>query len=375
MENISTKVYSDLISEVSKDCIPFIPKECSNRNNVIFTLLNPTDLHDFKNEFKECVGIVYKYLSKSEEGLKKINNLLVNISKDKTWEGSYAELVAYAYLIKNSLHPITSVDITLSSEDSFAKEFGKPNDTNLDGFIKDISLYFDIKILQDVPMDIFDGIFCGIRKTLKNDDILIVPKYDKSKGISDFQKNYKDLFLELYNALKTGKQPSIIRSKIIEGLSYDLLFANNSHMTATLISPYRHAKKLHTQFFNYGNKFLKNEKTLIIFVISHLYNRSINFGPNFYRAISRRFFCQYMHSDQKYNTINPEFVGTETCFEITKKLSAILFLEDKCLNKSGTDAFLYSNPNADNPLIKSKIDYPQFNTPLKTYDDFIDDNY
>ena len=80
-----------------------------------------------------------------------------------------------------------------------------------------------------------------------------------------------------------------------------------------------------------------------------------SFGNNavFYRSLSRRLFCDKSDKNVPFNTIDPSFNGSETVSEVTKKISAILFIDDFSVTKleDNYSAYLYVNPNADNRII------------------------
>ena len=375
MKKVSAMNYSDLIEQIFGKKFKSIPQECCIQNHIVAALSNTNNFKNFKKEFKNRLIRLKDHFSSNPNNLKIIKDLIVKVANDKNWRGAYAELVAYDFFIKNSDYTI-NLDITLPATESFAKEFGQRKDTNLDGCIDELYLYFDVKVLQDIPMNILNGIFDDVRKRI-NKNFTIIPEYDKSINFSIFQQNHNQLLEELVSTLKI-EETTFIKSKVIDGLSYRLNFRGGTAIGTSEYSPYRHAQELSGHFFEYGNKFLKKEKTLLVFVILPWFNSLItNFNDSnriFYRSISRRFFCQFMHTKKMYKIINPKFKGNDTCFEITKKLSGILFLEDNIVAGSGINAFLYSNPNAQNPLDARIEDYFYIHN-LSAYDNFYYDNY
>ena len=130
-------------------------------------------------------------------------------------------------------------------------------------------------------------------------------------------------------------------------------------MAEKTYNPFQHAENYNKTFFNYGNKFLKDAPTIIVLVVFPWYNNLItdfaDFNRIFYRAITRRFFCQYRYSTTKFNTFNSSFTGEQTLYEMSRYLSAIIFLEDNTILSISPDSmnvksFIYFNPNAVNPV-------------------------
>jgi len=86
------------------------------------------------------------------------------VANIKNWQGAYAELAAFDYLNSDNvsnkyiLHDPIQPNITINSTRTFGDQLGKKN-ANLDGYIKDVNLYFDVKCLKDNSKEIFSGIF------------------------------------------------------------------------------------------------------------------------------------------------------------------------------------------------------------------------
>lgn len=98
----------------------------------------------------------------------------------------------------------------------------------------------------------------------------------------------------------------------------------------------------------------------------------------FYRAIARRTFCQYLHSNSKMRMLNNAYSNTTTIRKLSKYLSGIIFIEDLSIEKDSYNIYIYLNPNA-----KHKLQHPMkiyFEELLRRattsdYDDFEYDNY
>jgi hypothetical protein len=87
-----------------------------------------------------------------------------------------------------------------------------------------------------------------------------------------------------------------------------------------------------------------------------------NSSETFYRAFSRRFFCQYTKDSRPAKTLLKSFAGTETLSQVTDKLSGGIFLEDRCVTSPEPDqqnvrGFTYLNPNAAHKISGLFRDY------------------
>lgn len=146
--------------------------------------------------------------------------------------------------------------------------------------------------------------------------------------------------------------------------------------------PFLHAKNHHTLLFRHAKKFSKIRPSLIVFVafpwfsegvVTHLNCRDI-----FFRAFSRRFFCQYLKDVSPASAKLQNFVGQETVSDVTRHLSGVLFLDDKSVTASGanaaiTQAHAFLNPNAHHK-VSSHFRHHLESLHVFT-DDFEHDNY
>lgn len=87
---------------------------------------------------------------------------------------------------------------------------------------------------------------------------------------------------------------------------------------------------------------------------------------------------QFRYDGRKMSTINAKFVGEETIDEVSKHISAILYIDVLSAVDKGKPykCYLYTNPRAINKIRKDVIGLPlcQMNV-LQEEDDFIHDNY
>lgn len=299
------------------------------------------------------------------------------------------QLSAYDYLNSYLLNHCQSFsnpiqpNITLPNSKSFAFELGKAA-TNLYGFVEDISLYFDVKCLKDNVTEILTGIYNELKSHLGIKDIYIAAEHELNISYYDFQKKRTQLLNELKAELNTKTKKTYLKSSVVSDLSYRIRWGGGVLIAERSYHPFSHAKNYHKTIFNYANKFIKDEPTVIVLVVFALYNLVIsNFGSSnirFYRALARRVFCQYINNTTKFNSFNSSFSGEQTIFEVSKHISGIIFLEDNTIlskepNNSNVKSFVYLNPNAIKQVTRSSA--CDFINGLNNidYDDFEYDNY
>ena len=354
-------------------------------SNKIIGALNQSNFSTFKSNFLARLKRLQEVYSKNPKSLIEILVQVNEIQSEKNWEGASAELAAYDYLNSNLdylFEPIQP-NITLSNKLSFAKDVGK-QETNLDGFIKEHNIYFDVKCLKDNVKEILQGIYKELKTHLGTDDFVISEEYALDVSYQDFQIKRRDLILELKREITVTEKKTHLKSKIIPNLSYKILWGSGINTAIRTYDPYSHAEVFHKTIFNYTNKFMKSKPTLIVLVVFPWYNLVVNdFGDSnlhFFRALSRRFFCQYKHDKSKFKDFNSSFTKNDSFFKISKHLSGIIILEDKSIlgtkpNEHNVKAHIYLNPNAKNQIRKtSTMEYFNSLHP-DTLEDFFNDNY
>ncbi len=379
--------YSDLIDSIFGNDTTTFDTSKDIYNHVIGALNNPTEYIDFTENFKDRLKRLKRIYSINNTYFKEIIVQVNNIGSEKNWQGAYAELAAFDYLNTDILgdqiyiqKPIKP-NVTLSEKVSYALELGK-KETNLDGFVEDAPLYFDIKCLKDNVTEILEGIYNDYKNQSGISNLNITAEYELDMSYDDFKSKRKNLLQELKDNLTT--QPKYFKGSVVSGLSYRILWGSGVSSAMRTYHPYKHAKNYHKTVFNYANKFLKKEPTIIILVTFPWYNIVIrNFADSnikLYRSMARRVFCQYINDKSNFNSFNSSFNGSETIFDVSKKISAILFLEDNSiLNKDSNDtnvkSYLYLNPNADNPIQQSTARNFIMGFRHGDFDDFEFDNY
>jgi len=352
-------------------------------SNKVIGALNHSQFNNFKENFIERLKRLKKIYTPHPTFLKEILVQVNEIQSLKNWDGAFAELAAFDHLNStDELYEPINPNVTLSSSKSLAGKLGK-KETNLDGFIKEYSLYFDIKCLKDNNEEILNGIYLQFKKHLNYKNVHFSAEYALDISYDDLKKNRNNLLNELKQEINTQKKQTNFQSKIIPNFSIRILWDGGVLSAIRTYDPYLHAENLNKSIFNYANKFMKTKPTLIVLVVFPWYNLVVNdFGGSnieFYRSFCRRFFCQYKHSNEKMSDFNSNFKGSEKLHTISKYLSGIIILEDNTIlseDKTTTNVKCYSflNPNAKNPIRSMPENYiNQFTN--ERFDDFRNDNY
>jgi hypothetical protein len=415
--------YSNIIKEIFDIELEITPTKKNDTNNVIGALNYTNDYDTFRANFIARLKRL-KFLYNNDPNL--ITQIKL-IADSKNWEGAYAELVAYDKLNKNDwlLYPI-QLNVDVEKDKTFMAELGG-NEANLDGYIKEFDIYFDVKCFKDNVMDILKGIYKDVASFYGFKYLHISEEYKLDKSFDDFQSMRKEIFEELKKQIWENIEPVInklsfcksvtmqnlkdtiakasveqkkeisdaihslkqttINSKTIRDFSFKILWDKGVLSTMRTYHVYRHAKNSHKLIFNYAKKFHKERPSLIVLVTFPWYNQLIHTSDNIsnsdnkllYRSISRRVFCQYIHDNAPFSNFNSKFSGVGTIYEVSKNLSGIIFLEDNAiLSKTPDDtnvkSYVYLNPNAKNPLKYSRMDFIH-SLHNEDFDDFEYDNY
>lgn len=324
-------------------------------NNIIGTLRYPNEYEKFKNNFKTRLIRLKSFFEKTPQ-YDELKNQVALIANDKNWKGAYAELTAYDIFSRADL-PI-ELNKTLPVNVSFAQEMGN-KETNEDGYVPDINLYFDVKILSDTIGTILKGIIKNaIASSKQQYSCNILTEYpldDKEEKYSG--DNRKKLFEELKDFLienNTIKEDDrVLHSKIVEHLSYKIHWGGGINTSISSYNPYHHAFEDRNLIFKrYTKKFLKHEPFILVMVNFPWYNQKINsfigFDKIYYRSLARRTFCEHLKDSELMKNIVPDFKGTETIFDVSKHLTGIIFIDDNIIKEDSYSCSVYLNPNAIN---------------------------
>ena len=228
--------------------------------------------------------------------------------------------------------------------------------TNEDIYIAESDIYCDVKIMADTIGKLLKNIIDSVlnKKSFRK-KCLVMPEFPLDDIEEVYQKNYSTIKKELENNLHEGCGNII--STCCPNLKFNISW-DGFGSSVSCYDPQRKAEQMKNAVLKrYSKKFTKNNPFVLIFVNFVWYNQidRDTFGNNavFYRSLSRRLFCDKSDENVPFNTIDPSFNGSETVSEVTKKISAILFINDFSVTKleDNYTAYLYINPNADNRII------------------------
>lgn len=385
----ATENYSKLIDSIFGAGTTTFSITDTHYNHVIGALNHATEYKEFTANFTARLQRLKLIYSTHQNFMTDILIQVNEVSSEKNWEGAFAELAAYDHLNSDILQHKTYIynpiqpNITLPNTKSFALELGKQQ-TNLDGFIQDRPLYFDVKCMKDNVTEILEGIYKELKKHLGTDDIHLTAEHALDTSYEDYKKNRRQLLDELKAGVTVANKEKYFRSKVIPNLSIRILWGAGILSAERSYHPFSHAENYHKTIFNYANKFMKDDPTVIVLVVFPWYNLVVtdfsNGNIDFYRALSRRVFCQYKHDTTKFKAFNSAFTGEQTIFELSNHLSGIIFLEDNTIlsnepNKTNVKSYVYLNPNAVKPLSKSLAGSFIMGLHNTAFDDFQYDNY
>jgi len=351
-------------------------------NNIIGAL-NRADFAPFRAAFlKRCQGLSRRYPAGDPNRTPLLDRLNEMASESK-WDGVYAEMVAFHFL--NSDQDWLSAPIELSktvpAADTLAGALGGQN-TNYDGFYADFDVCFDVKVLGDKSLDILKGIIAEAKTALGLTNVEITPEYPLDMDFVPFQQNRRALLAELQGALNPNTKPAMLRSAVLQQLSYRLLWGAGVLTAVSTYDPFLHAANHHRLLFKHAKKFSRTQPTFIVFVVFPWFSETPTTNPwsneIFFRSFCRRFFCQYAKDTNPATTLLSNYQGNETLAQVTQSLTGVLFLEDKSITASNPldhniNAYAYLNPNATH---KISGHFREHLSALGFYrDDFQHDNY
>jgi hypothetical protein len=361
-----------------------IAKPSKQNNHVMDALGSQLDYQDFQANFKARLNRLNTYYQchiSQRDLLDQVNN----ISGSNTWNGAFAELSAIDFfnMKSNSFFTPPHLNIDINVSRSLASSYGMKQ-ANLDlcfGY-KNLEIFTDVKILQDVSSELFNKIYEVVWPNKANIP-LIKDEYPYDSDyvpIRDNQNQIQDLIKNSINS-----KPTVIDcTSIVPGLKFRLDWTNNFNWSQTCYCPYRHAEQFHHLPFVHAKKFVKSNPFFLTFVIfpwfNGMINNPINSKKTFYRSLSRRVFCQYQNKRKSFKTFNTKFSTSETFSTISKYLSGILFLEDNTISSStpnevNVDGYFFYNPNAKHKLSGGLFDSYLHTLNIIHYDDFMNDNY
>jgi hypothetical protein len=333
-------------------------------NNIIGAIGKPSQFSCFSAAFIARLKRIAKAVHLNQSLLKPVKQALNQIADSKNWEGAYAELAAIDFWLAapDTAEGRLTLDVTIPAIKTLADEIGQ-QDANFDGHLKLFDIFFDTKALTDKIGDILDGIIQEAQKKAKI-QITILPNYDIDMPFELFQKKRKELYNELLIALDPQKQAPMLKSLVIDGLTYRFAWRAGVLTGASTYDPIEHAINHHTLLFKHAKKFHRSTPSLIVFVNFPWYGEKIfplgDSSSKFYAEFSRLFFNFYLNKNDEAKQYNNSFISGITAEDVTKYLSGILFLEDNCVLSETPDqvninAYYYLNPHAKNSLINTEF--------------------
>lgn len=320
--------------------------------------------------------------------------LLVQVNQIGTvsnWEGAYSELAAYdffhfGYSSKDQGGNLEiRLDQNVPNTDTFAVDLGKPGPANLDCFFPFFDVYSDVKSLKDIVEELLQGMYPQVLKAIRvTSGLTMLAEYPPSIDYGEIRRKRAALVIELTQKIDVNQKTKFISSSVIAGLNYKLQWDPGVLIGTRMLSATSAAEQYYKLVFGYAKKYTKTKPFILSLVSFDWFHGAQpdfqNMDRDFYRAFARRVFCQYSKSTDLFSTLDPDCIGTTTINEVMRKISAILFLRDRCILSStpssiNVDSYLYVNPNADNPL-KSSMFYDWMRSyNLNVIDRFDGDNY
>lgn len=371
--------------------------EDGDTNNFIGALSSHDDFKFFKGQFISMVEHLKEVYKNNPHEINNLVKTVREVASVRGCHGAYSELCVLNVLNYDGTVTILT-DNTLPASESFAAQLGHTENTNMDGYYPDHDIYFDTKSFRDTITPILKSITSKSTQKLVESGILTE---EQKKRVSiqyqfphihseDTYKEHigsliKELITKFTNSIRTSnklEEIKRIQSEIIPSLQYVFNWGGVSS-SESCYSPFERAENLVEQIFvRYADKFLLHHPFMLVLVNHPWFNQidtdAFNFNSILYRSLSRRIFMQFRHDDRMMSELNNKFNGEETIDEISKHISAILYIDVLSAVDTGTPykCYLYINPRAINKIRENVITFPlrQMNV-LQVVDNFIHDNY
>lgn len=360
-------------------------------DNLVTMTLNSDQFDDFKRNFRSRLARLHNTY-KASNSLPALISKLKNVALGE-WDGHFAELAALDFF--NHLHRY---------EDSFLLdpvEIDKPVDPAMclvppkgeartpDGYFEDFDVYYDSKTLKDVPAELLRNVYRRVAKEEGISRFPAVPDFDLDADWTKNSVSVANLVAEIRGKLHERKGQQCMESEIVSGLRHHIRWEPAVTATGGGYSPYRHAEESHHLVFKKATQAVLTRPFILVMVVFPWWNNIITdfagMNATYYRAVARRVFCGYLDCNDPLQEVFPmqdmKDVATIPAKDVSRTLSAILFLEDHSITASkqqdvNISGYLYANPNARNRLTSSMFwDYAISDLCLRHRDDFEYDNY
>lgn len=365
--------YQDVLDAVFGIGICKVRTDQQGVNNIVggITRDEDTTFDSFRKNFIERLRRLEVLYRGDEKAIQTVRRLATEVGTGDGC-GSYAELAAIDFLNRayreNTFNPLT-LDVNISAQRTFAGGDPARKVANLDGFMDEWNVYFDVKTLQDIV----DGI---LRKPIRelsakyNATILSEREYAFEYGI--LQSRIPAIKAELEEAL--SKKKTYVQISEADGLAFRIGYGPGIVSAMSIVDPYKAAQVRHRAIFNFADKFLRDAPFVLVLAVppwSHTQLSTFDDMDNkFFRAMSRRVFCQYINSTEVHPGFNTSYS------ELSRSVSMIVFLhlhETLGAAKEVIACQAFSNPNAKHPCANIMRDF--FYSQRVAIQDFDFDNY
>jgi len=321
-------------------------------NNVIGAL-NHLQFDEFKKNFLGRLRRLANAVNRSPNLKGFVLKAVNEVASSRNWDGAYAELAALDFMLSNA--KIDPTQLALDKSSSAAMTMATNMDmSNVDHdfYLRELDLYFDVKILSDKTGQIVDGVVQDALKAIAIKDLRILSFFDVDVSYVDVQKARGPILTELIGSFANGAKPQRVKSKIIPSLEFQPVWKPGVYIREGSYDPDIHASSHHVLLFQHAKKFHRLRPTLIIFVhfpwASEFISPLSNSSSHFFKGLASNFFSRHRSSMVKAKALNSKFVTDISAHQVTRHLAGIVFLNDHCIlgdcgNESATDAYFYMN--------------------------------
>ena len=224
-------------------------------NNVIGAL-NRKQFSGFTSNFDERVRRLKNWFQGNIKAEQFVIRALNELSSDKNWDGAYAEIAAVDYFA--TVCKITAkhmdFDVVQPANRTLASEMGMKN-IDYDFALCQRFCLIDVKTLSNKSKQIIDSVIHDAKTELGLSNLRVVSFFNADTDYNHLRDNRKLLVHELSRAIVDPKKPTEIRSRVITGLKYQLVWSNGIYSSVSTYSPEQHATKHHTLLFQHAKKF------------------------------------------------------------------------------------------------------------------------
>ena len=374
-------------------------KDKTISNNSIGALARKNEFIDFTDNFEKRLERLSKNVT-DEEQRKEIIEKIKNLAEktDYKWSGPYSELVALDFFINSGfiadfkfVNKVNTVDYPNSIA---ARINRKTIDIDFSFSLEGEQYFTDIKSLIPTQNELLDVIINNVQEKLNIKGILIgvdevspILIFDLQKVIDDEKKCIEEKILE---AIKNKQNRISYTTK--NKVTYNFNISYDGFLSVSKVSnPYTLANFDKYKYFNYLDKLLDSEYSLLTFVINPWFNNEqksfCNFSRTYYRSVCRRIFIEFKNDNTPLSQYQYfEYIKNKsiTFSDVSTSIAGLLFIEDNSIKKlpknSLYNGYLYLNPNYKNKTPLSRCNFYSYldNPPISKIieiDDFLDDNY